>query len=145
MNASGSTPHASPPPDSGLSLRARRAGFAALVAASAAVLFVLMALALFPQGPDPLGIAMLLMFGLTLPWTTIGFWNAVVGLLLMRCARDPEGAVAPHLHSIGGDAPITSRTALAICVRNEDVGRLSRNLAWMLDGLVATGEEARRR
>ena len=140
MNASGSTPHASPPPDSGLSLRARRAGFAALVAASAAVLFVLMALALFPQGPDPLGIAMLLMFGLTLPWTTIGFWNAVVGLLLMRCARDPEGAVAPHLHSIGGDAPITSRTALAICVRNEDVGRLSRNLSWMLDGLVATGE-----
>lgn len=140
MNTSGSTPHTSPPPATDAPLRARRAGFAALIVVSAATMFVLMATALFPNGPDALGVAMLLMFGLTLPWTTIGFWHAVIGLILMRCARDPEGSVAAHLRSITGDEPIESSTALAICVRNEDVARLSRNLSWMLEGIVGTGE-----
>jgi len=134
------------PPDAARSrprlpaLRTRRIGFALLVLATAAALLALMAAATFPAGPDPLGLVMLGLFALTLPWTTIGFWNAVIGLGLMSFARDPEGLVAPHLRAITGDEPITTRTALAICIRNEDTTRVSRNLHWMLDGLVATGE-----
>ena len=121
-------------------MRLRRLGFASLVLASCAALLWLMAMTLFVAGPDPIGLAMLVLFGLTLPWTTIGFWHAVIGFSLMCVARDPERLVAPHLRSITGHEPITSDTALLVCIRNEDVHRLRRNLAWMLEGLAATGE-----
>ena len=124
----------------GIALRWRRIGFAALVLGSSAALLALMAATLFAAGPDLIGAAMLLLFALTLPWTTIGFWNAVIGFSLMSFARDPAGLVAPHLRSVTGDEKIASPTALLICIRNEDTARLSRNLAWMLEGLVATGE-----
>jgi len=123
-----------------MSMRWRRRGFAALVIASSAVLFWLMARTLSASGPDPLGIAMLGLFALTLPWTTIGFWNAVIGFLFMQFSRDPASVVAPDLHLGGGDDPIVSSTALLICIRNEDTQLIRRNLEWMLDALVATGQ-----
>jgi membrane glycosyltransferase len=110
------------------------------VAGSSLALLALMAATLFPAGIDPAGAVMLLLFAMTLPWTTIGFWNAVIGFALMAFARDPAGLVAPHLRRITGHEKIASSTALLVCVRNEDVGRLERNLDWMAEGLVATGE-----
>jgi membrane glycosyltransferase len=124
----------------GAPLRRRRIAFAAAVAGSSAALLALMAATLFPAGPDAIGVAMLLLFALTLPWTTIGFWNAVIGFSIMTFARHPADVVAPGLREAGHDAPIESATALLVCVRNEEPARLSRNLAWMLEGLVATGE-----
>lgn len=123
------------------SLRARRILFAVLVIGTSLALLGLMGAAIFlPAGVDGWGIAMLAMFALTLPWTTIGFWNAITGFLLMSFARDPEGLVAPHLRSIRGDESIASSTAIGICIRNEDPARLSRNLRWMLERLTASGE-----
>jgi membrane glycosyltransferase len=124
----------------GPSLALRRRGFLALILATSLTLLVMMAFTLFPQGPDFWGVVMLICFAITLPWTTIGFWHALIGLGLMAFSRDPEGSVAPHLHAIRGDEPITTRTAIAICVRNEEPTRLERNLGWMLDRMVATGE-----
>jgi len=124
----------------GIALRRRRIAFATLVVASSIALLVLMAATLFAADPDPIGVAMLLLFALNLPWTTIGFWNAVIGFALMTFARDPAGAVAPHMRNVEGDGKIGSSTALLICIRNEDTARLSRNLTWMLEGLVATRE-----
>ena len=124
----------------GLSLRARRVVFLCLVLSTSLGLMSLMAAALFPSGIDPLGIAMLVCFAITLPWTAIGFWNAAIGLALMVFARDPEAYVAPHLRSIGNHEAIASRCAVAICIRNEGTERLSRNLSWMLEGLIATGD-----
>jgi membrane glycosyltransferase len=124
----------------GIALRRRRIGVAVLVLGSSAALLTLMAATLFSAGIDLIGAAMLLLFALTLPWTTIGFWNAVIGFSLMSFTRDPAGLVAPHLRNIRGDEKITSTTALLVCVRNEDTRRLSRNLGWMIEGLVATGE-----
>ena len=122
-------------------LTPRRVLFGALVALTAAMLLALMAAALFlPAGVDGWGIAMLVAFSLTLPWTTIGFWNALIGFLLMTFSRDPEGLVAPHLRSIRGDEAITSSTAIAVCIRNEDPERLARNLGWMLERLADTGQ-----
>src|SRR6185503_12038185 len=69
-------------------LRSRRIGFATLVLGSSAGLLALMAATLFSSGFDLTGGAMLLLFALTLPWTTIGFWNAVIGFSLMSFARD---------------------------------------------------------
>jgi len=122
-------------------LTGRRALFASLVFLTAAGLLALMAAALFlPAGVDAWGIAMLAAFVLTLPWTTIGFWNALIGFLLMTFSRDPEGLVAPHLRTIRGDEAIDSSTAIAVCIRNEDPDRLARNLGWMIERLADTGE-----
>src|SRR6185436_10847845 len=92
-------------------LRLRRIAFATLVGASSIALVALMAATLFPAGADAIGVAMLVMFALTLPWTTIGFWNAVIGLSLMTFARDPAEAVAPGLRDAGSDGAIESPTA----------------------------------
>ena len=122
-----------------MALRWHRIAFATVVMGSSIALLVLMAATLFTAGPDPIGVAMLLLFALTLPWTTVGFWNAVIGFALMSLARDPAGLVAPHLHGVKGDEKIESSTALLICIRNEDTARLSRNVTLMLEGLVAAG------
>jgi len=123
----------------GIALRRRRAAFAAAVIGTSIALLALMAATLFISGPDPLGIAMLILFAVTLPWTTIGFWNAVIGFALMIFARDPARMVAPYLRDATGDGKLESSTALLVCIRNEDTARLSRNLAWMLEGLAASG------
>ena len=117
----------------------RRAGFAALVLSTSAALLWLMALTLFVEGVDPIGLLMLALFALTLPWTTIGFWNAVIGFMVMTFSRDPARTVAPDLCDVPDDAPVDTTTALLVCIRNEDTRRLQRNLEWMLNGLVATG------
>jgi membrane glycosyltransferase len=124
----------------GQGLRRRRLGFAILVGTSSVALLALMAATLFAAGPDPIGLAMLLMFAVTLPWTTIGFWNAAIGFALMCFTRDAAALVAPHLRKFNVDDRITSATALLVCVRNEDPRRLARNLDWMGEGLVASGE-----
>ena len=117
----------------------RRAGFAALVLSTSAALLWLMALTLFVEGVDPIGLLMLALFALTLPWTTIGFWNAVIGFMVMTFSRDPARTVAPDLCDVPDDAPVDTTTALLVCIRNEDTRRLQRNLEWMLNGLVTTG------
>ena len=117
----------------------RRAGFATLVLSTSGVLLWLMALTLFVDRVDPIGLLMLALFALTLPWTTIGFWNAVIGFAVMTFSRDPARAVSPDLCNVPDDAPIDTSTALLVCIRNEDTLRLQRNLEWMLQGLAATG------
>ncbi|MGZ5671361.1 MAG: glucans biosynthesis glucosyltransferase MdoH [Burkholderiales bacterium] len=132
-----------PPPEQQTIVRAlcwRRIAFAVLVLSSSAALLALMAATLFPAGVDAAGAVMLMLFGVTLPWTTIGFWNAVIGFALMTFARDPAGLVAPHLRAITGREKIESATALLVCIRNEDARRVAANLEWMLQRLVATGE-----
>ena len=86
---------------------------------------------------------MLLLFALTLPWTTIGFWNAVIGFALMSFARDPAGVVAPYLRNArrrrkGSRAPPRSSSAFAT-----KIPRACRAIStWMLEGLAATREAA---
>ena len=89
-------------------LRRRRIAFALLVLTSSIGLLSLMAATLFPAGIDLSGTAMLFLFALTLPWTVVGFWNAVIGFALMSFARDPAGLVAPHLRSISGREEVES-------------------------------------
>jgi membrane glycosyltransferase len=79
------------------------------------------------------------MFAVTLPWTVAGFWNAVIGFLIMRFSRDPIAAVVPQVTTISGSDPIASSTAILLCVRNEVPERMLRNLEPMLSGLDASG------
>ena len=76
---------------------------------------------------------------MTLPWYVIGFWNAAIGLLIMRFARDPVAAVTPVAGRIRGDEPITASTAILLCIRNEPPERVVRLLEPLLAGLAARG------
>ncbi len=120
-------------------LGARRAVFAGLVLVTMAALMSLLAVALSADGLGALDIALLAMFLITLPWTVIGFWNAAIGFLILRFARDPVAAVTPAAARVRGDEPITATVALLACIRNEDPGRVIRNLAPMLGGLASVG------
>ncbi len=62
---------------------------------------------------------MLVPYALTLPWLSIGFWNAVFGLVLSRRQADPAAHVNPSLARATADDPITARTAIVMPVRNE--------------------------
>jgi membrane glycosyltransferase len=113
--------------------------FTGLVLSTAITLVTLMGSSLSGHAFGLLDLLMLAAFAVTLPWSVIGFWNAVIGFVLMRFARDPIAIVSPFARRIRGDEPIVARTAILACVRNEDPSRLSRNLAALIEGLAATG------
>ncbi len=116
---------------------ARRALFAALVSITIVALLGLMAYALSAGGFDLLDALILFCFAVTLPWTVIGFWNAVIGFFIMRLSRDAAQAVTPVAARIRGDEPITASTAVLMCIRNEPPARVIRNIEPMMADLVA--------
>src|SRR5664279_2751153 len=97
----------------------RRALYAALFATTSAGLLALAAAALSPGGFSVLDFVLLAMFALTLPWIVVGFWNAVIGFLIMRFAADPIAAIFPVAAAVRGDEPITASAAVLMCIRNE--------------------------
>jgi len=120
-------------------LNRRRLLFGLLVGATMAGLVAAMVATLSAGGFTLLDALIVFCFALTTPWTVIGFWNAVIGFSILYFARDSAALVTPLARSIRGDEPIDSRTAVLLCIRNEEVGTVSRNLNAMLDDLAATG------
>src|SRR5262245_63124768 len=96
-------------------------------------------IALSPGGLDVIDLLLVVLFALTLPWYVIGFWNATIGLLIMRLARDPVVAVLPVAGRGQGDEPITASTATLVRIRNEPPERVARMLEQKLQGLDAHG------
>jgi membrane glycosyltransferase len=117
----------------------RRGVFALLVMASVATMLGLMTYTLGIGGLDVIDWLILACFAVTLPWSAIGFWNAVIGFALMRLARDPAALAAPAVRINRSNTAIAGQTAILVCMRNEDAARLQRNLAEMIAGLIATG------
>ncbi len=117
----------------------RRILFAVLVISTIAAMLSLMARMLAPGGLSAFDIVVLALFAVTLPWTVIGFWNAVIGLIVMRCAKDPVATVLPAAARFSGHESITASTAILLCVRNEGPERIVRNLEPLLSGLVEAG------
>ncbi len=123
----------------GNDISGRRVLFAVLFAATMAGLLLLAALALAPGGLDTIDITLLALFAVTLPWMVAGFWNAVIGFLIVRLAADPIAAVMPAAARIRGDEPVMASTAILLCIRNELPERMIRNLEPMLAGLDIAG------
>jgi membrane glycosyltransferase len=121
----------------GLSMTGRRVLFGALAVLTTLAMLWLMLVTLSPGGFSMTDIAILVLFGFTLPWLVIGFWNAAIGYLLMRFSADFESAVTPAAASVRGDEPITASTAIVVCVRNEMPDRVIRNLTAAIEGLLA--------
>jgi membrane glycosyltransferase len=95
--------------------------------------------ALSPGGLSALDIVLVALFALTLPWYVIGFWNATIGLLIMRFAPDPVVAVLPVAGRLAGDEPITTSTAILLCIRNEPPEPAARMLEMTMQALAARG------
>jgi membrane glycosyltransferase len=126
-----------PDPTVDRDLPRRRAIFGALAAATTFALLGLAAMALREGGLDALEVAILVLFAVTLPWTVIGFWNALIGFLVMRLANDPVATVFPAVGRLRDESPIALKTAVLVCVRNEDPLRVLRNLSPLVKGLAA--------
>ena len=123
----------------GSMMTGRRVLFGVLATATIAGMVELMAIALSAGGFGIVDLAILLLFAVTLPWIVLGFWNAIIGFIIMRFAADPVAAVLPAAGLIGDDQPVTASTAILLCVRNELPVRIIRNLEPMLEGVHASG------
>ncbi len=123
----------------GLSMTGRRVVFAGLVALTTAAMLWLMAATLAPGGLSKSDVAFMVLFGLTLPWLVIGFWNAAIGYLVMQFASDPVRAMVPAASRVRGDEPIVMSTAILVCIRNEMPDRVIRNLRPAMEGLSGSG------
>ena len=121
------------------SLTVRRLLFFLAVLLTMAGLIWLAVFALSPGGFGAIDLVLVLLFAVTLPWYVIGFWNATIGLLIMRFARDPAAAVTPAVGRIRGDEPITASTAIVMCIRNELPDRVLRHLAPLMQGIATRG------
>ncbi len=132
-------PETSPSTSSEKRIFGRRVLFAGLVLLSMAALLALAARALSAGGLSAVDVLLLMLFGCTLPWSVIGFWNATIGFLVMRFSPDPVAAVLPVARRVRGDEPITVSTAIAIFVRNEPPERVIRNLDAMMDEIAGAG------
>ena len=71
---------------------------------------------------------LVILFTVTLPWMVIGFWNATIGFIIMRFARDPVAAVTPSAGRVSGHEPIVSSTAILVCIRDEPPERVIRHM-----------------
>jgi membrane glycosyltransferase len=83
------------------------------------------------------GLVLLCLAG-TVPWTALCAANALVGLAILLRAPSPPAAVLPALRRARPGAPL-ARTAIAVCIRNEDMAQVLPPLGRLLDGLEATG------
>ena len=123
----------------GKTITGRRVLFAILFMLSMAGSLTLAAVALSPGGFSATDVALLVLFAITLPWMVAGFWNSVIGFLIMRFSSDPIAAVMPLAAYIRGNEPVSATTAILLCIRNERPERIIRNLEPMLAGLCASG------
>ena len=117
----------------------RRAVFSLLVVTSIIGLAGLMVITLSPGGYDLFDLVLIACFLVTLPWTVTGFWNALIGFVIMRTSPDPTYRACPNWPSCEENSPVTDRTAILMCVRNEDADKVARHLNLMMEGLVNSG------
>jgi len=121
----------------------RRVLFFTLTGLTIAGMVWLSVYALSADGFSAADLLLVSLFALTLPWVVIGFWNATIGLIIMRFAPDPVAAVLPAAASLTGHEPIVSSTAILVCIRSEPPERVIRHIAPMIEGLVKYGAAER--
>lgn len=121
---------------SDLTITVRRVIFFVLSLGTALLMLVLVHQTLAATIPTVIRIIILGLFALTLPWMVVGFWNAIIGLLICQCVKDPITFILPKSMQLRDNLPITSSTAILLCIRNESPARLLRNLQAMLEDIA---------
>lgn len=121
---------------SDLTITVRRVIFFVLSLGTALLMLVLVHQTLAVTIPTIIRIIILGLFALTLPWMVVGFWNAIIGLLICQCVKDPITFILPKSMQLRDTLPITASTAILLCIRNESPARLLRNLQAMLEDIA---------
>ncbi len=83
---------------------------------------------------------MFICFLIGLPWTVLGFWNAMIGLWLLMIAKDPLRETAPYLAAAEATGDIRIRTAVFMTLRNEDPERALKRFDVIRESVNATGQ-----
>lgn len=91
------------------------------------------------DGLDWLEIAILGCIAVSAPWTILGFWNALVGLIIATRRKQPE-SIALFDEDLSSTAPLKSRTAVVMAIRNEDPVRAFSRLMAIRQSLDKTGQ-----
>ena len=86
---------------------------------------------------------MVALFALTMPWVALGFWNSLIGLILLRKDRDWLSKIAPYTQNVSAEGKIKSRTAIIMPVYNEDTERVFRHLRAIKSSVDDTGQADR--
>ena len=120
-------------------LTRRRATVLILNLLSLAALSWLLARVFAAGGWSTSDIVIFVCFLIGAPWTVMGMWNAVIGFWLLHFRKAGVEAVAPHLAAMENSGALTTRTALAMTVRNEPPIRSYEKLARMRADLDASG------
>lgn len=115
----------------------RRLALLALAAGIGAVLLALAWATLAPGGWTGWEVAILLCLLGNLPWAGLCAANALLGLGLLLFTRDAPAHVLPGFTR--RPPPPRLDTAIAVCIRNEDMHAVLPPLGRLLDGLAAQG------
>jgi membrane glycosyltransferase len=129
------------PPIQAQTLARRRLAAAALNLGVLAALLLWLAVLLGTPHWTPLRIALFALYAIAAPWNVLGLTNALIGLWLVHGRGDALRAVAPFAVD-PGEAPLQSRTAILMTLRNEDPRRALarlRAIAADLDRMDASG------
>ncbi len=114
----------------------RRLGFLALCVLIALTAVLLAARAVTPDGLGALDLAWLVVLACLTPWAALSAGNGWLGLAILLFTPRPVAHVVPGLRH-AGEAPPRTRTAIAACLRNEDMAGVIPPLERLLDGLPA--------
>ena len=121
-------------------VRRRRLIFGALVILTMIAAIAAMTRILAGGGLTLVELGMLLCCSATIPWIVIGYWNAIVGLVLALTSRNSLEATAPFVQRVNDSAPITTRNAIVMPVYNENPGRVFEHIERILSSLDDTGQ-----
>ncbi len=118
----------------------RRVVFLLLNLATLAALIAMMAAIIVDSGGTPTEWIIGIGFVLTIPYTVLGFWNAIVGLWLLHLRPDAVAAM-PGVAELRGAVPtaLQSRVAILLALRHEEAPPVFDRLARMRASLAATG------
>ncbi|MDX2101442.1 MAG: glucans biosynthesis glucosyltransferase MdoH [Alphaproteobacteria bacterium] len=105
-------------------------------------LLALVALVLASDGWQAVEVVALAAISIAMPWTVLGFWNAVIGVTLLHRPGDVLADVAPYAAAGAEPTPLTIRTAVLMTLRNEDPARALHRLRVVKTSLDATGSGA---
>ncbi len=123
-----------------INIKYRRLLVALLVGGTVVTVVGLMAKLLSYNGWSMSDTLMVALFALTTPWVALGFWNSLIGLVLIQSNRDWLAKVAPFTRNTAKDSKlINTRTALVMPVFNEDTERVFSRLRAIMQSLDATG------
>ncbi|MBS7809520.1 glucans biosynthesis glucosyltransferase MdoH [Roseococcus pinisoli] len=86
------------------------------------------------DGLSGLDLAFLATLLLLSPWIALAFGNALTGLAILLFTADPPAHVVPAMRGLRPGSP-RGRTAIALCLRNEEMAPVLAPLGQMLDGL----------